>query len=83
MYEAGVDRARCRHTAARLERAAPGSSRRRSEFIRAAIRKALWELEEHVTEEAYARQPDASVEAYIDPRVWTTSTSFRRHRSET
>lgn len=57
-------------TAARLERVAPGSARRRSDFIRAAIRKALWELEEHVTEEAYARQPDAPGEAYLDPRVW-------------
>lgn len=57
-------------TAARLERVAPGSGRRRSEFIRAAIRKALWELEERATEEAYCRQPDAPGEAYLDPRVW-------------
>lgn len=57
-------------TAARLERVAPGSARKRSEFIRGAIRKALWEMEEQMTAEAYARQPDAAAEAYVDPRVW-------------
>ncbi len=57
-------------TAARLERVAPGSARRRSEFIRSAIRMALWELEDRVTEEAYARQPDVPGDAYLDPGVW-------------
>lgn len=41
-----------------LERVAPARSRRRSEFIRRAIRKALWELEEQATAEAYRRIPD-------------------------
>lgn len=57
-------------TAASLEKVAPGRSRRRSEFIRMAIRKALWELEERLTAEAYARKPDSSSDAYLDPRVW-------------
>ena len=35
--------------AARLERVAPARSRQRSEFIRNAIRRALWELEERAT----------------------------------
>jgi len=55
--------------AVRLERVAPARSRRRSEFVRAAILKALWEAEEQATAEAYARQPD-SPEAAFDPTVW-------------
>ena len=55
--------------AARLEQVAPGRSRRRSEFIRNAIREALWHLEEHATAEAYRRQPD-SPEAYVNSTVW-------------
>jgi len=55
--------------AGRLERVAPARSRRRSEFVRTAILKALWEAEEQATAEAYARQPDSS-EAAFDPAVW-------------
>jgi predicted transcriptional regulator len=55
--------------AVRLERVAPARSRRRSEFIRAAILKALWEAEERATAEAYARHPD-SPDAMFDAAVW-------------
>lgn len=55
--------------AVRLERVASAGSRRRSEFVRAAILKALWEAEEKATAEAYARQPD-SPDAAFDPTVW-------------
>ena len=55
--------------ARRLERVAPARSRRRSEFVRAAILKALWEAEEQATAEAYARHPDSLDEAF-DPTVW-------------
>ena len=55
--------------AKQLERVAPSRSRRRSEFIRNAIRQALWNLEERATAKAYARQPD-SAEAYLDAAVW-------------
>ena len=55
--------------AGRLERVAPARSRRRSEFVRAAILKALWEAEEQATAEAYARQP-YSPDAAFDPAVW-------------
>ena len=55
--------------AGRLERVAPARSRRRSEFVRAAILKALWEAEEQATAEAYARCPDSS-DAAFDPAVW-------------
>jgi predicted transcriptional regulator len=56
--------------ATQLERVAPTRSRRRSEFIRAAIRRALWELEERATAQAYARQPDSAKEVYLDAAVW-------------
>lgn len=55
--------------AVRLERVAPARSRRRSEFVRAAILKALWEAEEKATAEAYARQPDSS-DVSLDPAIW-------------
>lgn len=35
-----------------------------------AIRKALWEVEERATAEAYQRQPDAAADAYLDAAVW-------------
>ena len=55
--------------ASRLERVAPARSRRRSEFVRTAILKALWEAEEQATAEAYVRHPD-SPDAAFDPAVW-------------
>jgi hypothetical protein len=58
--------------AAELERIAPGRSRRRSEFIRCAIRQALWDVEEQKTAAAYKRQPDSEDEVYLDPHVWET-----------
>lgn len=65
--------------AEQLERVAPGRTRRRSEFIRSAIRRALWELEEQATEEAYRRQPDAA-DVYVDPAVWEARPKRRRSR---
>ena len=55
--------------ASRLERVAPARSRRRSEFVRAALLKALWDVEEQATAEAYARHPD-SPEPGFNPTVW-------------
>ena len=66
--------------AAQLERVAPSRSRRRSEFIRNAIRQALWELQERATQRAYGRQPDSSEDAYVDPTVWVTARSRSRRR---
>jgi predicted DNA-binding protein len=45
-------------TAAKLERVAPARSRRRSAFIRQAIWRALWELEEKEVRAAYLRDID-------------------------
>jgi predicted transcriptional regulator len=56
--------------AAKLEQVAPGRARRRSEFVRMAVRRALWDLEEQQTAEAYRRMPDSAAEAHVDPAVW-------------
>jgi len=68
-------------TAARLEQVAPGRARRRSEFIRNAVRKALWEIEEQSTAQAYRRQPDSADDAYLNPAVWERRTKSRRTRT--
>ena len=56
--------------AAKLERAAPARSRRRSEFIRTAIKQALCALEEEATRGAYQRIPDDLSDYAFDPRTW-------------
>jgi predicted transcriptional regulator len=66
--------------AAKLERVARGRSRRRSEFIRNAVRKALWELEEQATAEAYQLQPDSAGDAYLNAAVWEPQTKPGRTR---
>ena len=66
--------------AAKLEQVAPGRSRRRSEFIRMAVRRALWDLEEQATAQAYQRAPDAAAEAPWDPGVWESRVKGRGRR---
>ncbi len=66
--------------AAKLERVAPGRARQRSEFIRNAVRKALWEIEEQATAEAYRRQPDSGDDAYLNADVWEPRPKSRRTR---
>jgi Arc/MetJ family transcription regulator len=66
-------------TAAKLVRVAPGRARQRSEFVRNALRQALWEIEERATAEAYRRQPD-SPDAYLDAGAWEPPSSTRRGR---
>jgi len=56
-------------TAERLEAVAPARSRRRSAFVRAAIRRALWEAEERATEAAYLRGP-GDEPAFFDEGAW-------------
>jgi predicted transcriptional regulator len=67
-------------TATKLERVAPARSRKRSEFIRSALRRALWELEEQATADAYQRQPDSARDAYVDTRAWEPLPRARRRR---
>jgi predicted DNA-binding protein len=56
-------------TAARLDEVAPARSRRRSDFIRTAIRRALQEIEEQATEAAYRLKPDTEP-VYFDAGAW-------------
>lgn len=67
-------------TADRLERAAPARSRRRSEFIRDAIRRALWELEERETRAAYLQEPDTKDARWPEPpwEPWAVAEPKRR-----
>ena len=67
--------------AAKLERVAPGRARQRSEFVRNAVRKALWEIEEQATAEAYRRQPDSAEDYYMNPDVWEPGPKSRRKRA--
>lgn len=56
-------------TSAELERVAPSRNRKRSEFIRAAIRRALDEAAEKQMAEAYRQRPDNHA-PHFDPRTW-------------
>ena len=67
--------------ALKLERVAPGRTRQRSEFIRNALRRALWDIEEQATAEAYRRQPDSGEDAYLDPDTWAPRSKVRRNRT--
>ena len=58
--------------AERIERVAPARSRKRAEFIRQALLKALWDLEEQATAEAYQRQPDGASEPELLAETWET-----------
>lgn len=66
-------------TAAKLETIAPARSRRRSQFVRDAIRRAIWAIEEQATREAYLRQPQD--EAAVDPAAWDPAPSTARRSS--
>ena len=46
-----------------LDRVAPAAQRKRAEFIRAAIRKAIYQAEEERTRLAYLKQPDTDTAA--------------------
>jgi hypothetical protein len=54
----------------RLEQVAPSLTPQQSEFVCAAIRRALDELAELRTAEAYRRLPDDPYDVYLDPDVW-------------
>lgn len=62
-----------------LERVAPARSRRRSAFVRSALRRALDEAAEARMTEAYEAQPDAEP-AHFDPRVWEPEPGASRSR---
>ena len=66
-------------TAAELERVAPARSRQRSEFIRRALRRALWDEEERRTREAYLDKPDDH-EVYVENASWDAPASKKKSR---
>ena len=45
-----------------LNRVAPTAKRQRAEFVRAAIKKAIRDIEEERTRRAYLKQPDSEAE---------------------
>jgi hypothetical protein len=65
--------------ALRLERVAPAKSRKRSDFIRMALRKAILEAEEIQTRAAYLRDPDTAVPLF-DPAAWSDEPWTERQR---
>jgi hypothetical protein len=65
--------------AEKLDRVVPPRSRRRSEFVRMALRKALWEAEERAVADAYRRIPDTE-DPYFDPATWEPARAKPRKR---
>ncbi len=65
-------------TMERLNRVAPPSARKRSEFIREAIRRALNERLEKDMEEAYRRQPQEGADLDVDPATWEAAPKKRK-----
>jgi hypothetical protein len=57
-------------TAEQLERIAPGKSRKRSEFLRRVIARAVQDSLEAGTRAAYSKWPD--VPAAFDPAEWAS-----------
>jgi Arc/MetJ-type ribon-helix-helix transcriptional regulator len=57
-------------TAEELERIAPSRARKRSEFVRRALRRALDDEAERRMADAYRRQPDDAEPELVDPEAW-------------
>jgi Arc/MetJ-type ribon-helix-helix transcriptional regulator len=57
-------------TARELERIAPSRARKRSEFVRHALRLALDAEAERRMADAYRQQPDDAEPELIDPGAW-------------
>ena len=67
-------------TAAELERIAPSRERKRSAFLRAAVRRAIDDALERQTEAAYRRVPDSTEPWYFDADAWAKAPRSRRKR---
>ena len=63
--------------AARLDAVAPGRARKRSEFIRRALLKALCEIEEQAAAAAYGRLPDVGEPAFV-AEDWDANSHYGR-----
>ena len=58
-------------TAKRLEKVVPARSRRRAEFIRNAVRRALDAVLEKEMDESYRQTPEEPGDHFFDPGAWT------------
>jgi hypothetical protein len=67
-------------TAAQLEKVAPGSSRKRSEFLRGVIARALHETLELGTRKAYEKWPDEPPP--VSPGEWAGEEEAMRPTSK-
>src|SRR5512143_1588825 len=65
------------YTAKLLDRVAPGRGRKRSQFIRQAVIRALMDVTEVATRRAYERDPDTN-ESWFDPTTWAPATDAIR-----
>ena len=65
-------------TMERLNRVAPARERKRSAFIREAIRRALDEEAELLMERAYREQPQDVAETDLDPATWAPRVRTKR-----
>ena len=63
-----------------LERIAPSRARKRSEFVRRALRQALDAEVERRMADAYRRQPDNAEPEVIDPGAWEWGKPATRRR---
>ena len=61
-------------TLAGLNRVAAPGKRKRSEFVRQAIRKAIRQAEYRAMREAYRKQPDSS----LDADDWSTAEEYKQ-----
>jgi len=66
-------------TAAELESVASSRDRRRSDFVRQALRKALDAVHEQRMAAAYERQPDSEA-SFFDPAAWEPGRARRREK---
>lgn len=67
-------------TAQELERIAPSRARKRSEFVRRALRQALDTETERRMADAYRRQPDDAELELVDPEAWEPRSAPTRRR---
>jgi predicted transcriptional regulator len=67
-------------TLRRLNKVAPPRERKRSEFIREAIRRALNDQLEREMEAAYRKQPQDQAEVDVDPDTWEKPAPARRRK---
>ena len=67
-------------TAHELELVAPSRARKRSEFVRRALRQALDAEAERRMADAYRQQPDDAEPEVIDPSAWEPRRPVARSR---